>query len=421
MKHSTHKSSSRIEKDYTISQNDDDDESEDDNGDYAVPASRNYELSRDRITFDIIIGEGQFGDVYRGTYRNPSNELIPVAIKTCKSSSDIADRLTFLQEAYVMQQFDHKHIIKLIGMCSSSPFWIVMELARFGQLRSFLQVNKSQIKTYTLLLYSYQLSTALSYLEARRFVHRDIAARNILVSSCDCIKLADFGLSRTVQESSYYISSKGKLPIKWLAPESISLKCHTLASDVWMFACCVWEIFMYGEKPFRGVKNNEVLSRIESGDRLRLPDQCPPNLYSLMCQCWSYDPSRRPNFSEIKKTLEVILEDELSSESRAAHERLKENPKYRSSNDINDGKTSYSQIPRSHVYDTPPNTIKRQELPNTVPIAPSTYIVAPNPQVLARLLNENQLSMPPAWAYTAPASPSNTMIAVIDDEVNICS
>ena len=119
--------------------------------------------------------------------------------------------------------------------------------------------------------------------------------------------------------------------------------------------------------------------------------------------------------------LEVILEDELSSESRAAHERLKENPKYRSSNDINDGKTSYSQIPRSHVYDTPPNTIKRQELPNTVPIAPSTYIVAPNPQVLARLLNENQLSMPPAWAYTAPASPSNTMIAVIDDEVNICS
>ena len=77
----------RIEIDST--RNQDHDESEDENGDYAVPARRTYELSRDRITFDKIIGEGQFGDVYRGTYRNPSNELIPVAIKTCKSSQTL--------------------------------------------------------------------------------------------------------------------------------------------------------------------------------------------------------------------------------------------------------------------------------------------------------------------------------------------
>ena len=64
---------------------------------------------------------------------------------------------------------------------------------------------------------------------------RDIAARNILVSSDDCVKLADFGLSRWVEESSYYKASKGVLPIKWMAPESINYRRFTTASDVWMF------------------------------------------------------------------------------------------------------------------------------------------------------------------------------------------
>ena len=68
------------------------------------------------------------------------------------------------------------------------------------------------------------------------FYHcRDIAARNVLVSSHDCVKLADFGLSRWVEDQSYYKASKGKLPIKWMAPESINFRRFTTASDVWMF------------------------------------------------------------------------------------------------------------------------------------------------------------------------------------------
>ena len=64
---------------------------------------------------------------------------------------------------------------------------------------------------------------------------RDIAARNVLVASADSVKLADFGLSRWVEEQSYYKATAGKLPIKWMAPESINFKRFTAASDVWMF------------------------------------------------------------------------------------------------------------------------------------------------------------------------------------------
>lgn len=135
-----------------------------------------------------------------------------------------------------MQQFDHQHIIKLIGVCTESPIWIVMELAKFGELRAYLQNNKHRLDLASLLLYAFQLSTALSYLESKKFVHRDIAARNVLVSSHTCVKLADFGLSRWMgEEQSYYKASKGKLPIKWMSPESINFRRFTTASDVWMF------------------------------------------------------------------------------------------------------------------------------------------------------------------------------------------
>lgn len=71
-----------------------------------------------------------------------------------------------------MQQFDHPHIIRLIGVCSDSPIWIVMELARLGELRAYLKSNSTRLDLAILLLYCFQLSTALSYLESKKFVHR---------------------------------------------------------------------------------------------------------------------------------------------------------------------------------------------------------------------------------------------------------
>lgn len=134
-----------------------------------------------------------------------------------------------------MQQFEHPHIIRLIGVCSEAPIWLVMELAKLGEMRAYLQSNKHRLDLATLLLYTFQLSTALSYLESKKFVHRDIAARNVLVSAHNCVKLADFGLSRWVEDQSYYTASKCKLPIKWMAPESINFRRFTTSSDVWMF------------------------------------------------------------------------------------------------------------------------------------------------------------------------------------------
>jgi focal adhesion kinase 1 len=127
----------------------------DEEGDYSTPTVRNYELHRGQIVLNEIIGIGQFGDVYIGTCRilksaskkDPSNireDVVPVAIKTCKSDVDLKTSEKFLEEAYVMQKFEHPHIIRLIGICSNPPIWIVMELAKLGELRAYLKENSSK-------------------------------------------------------------------------------------------------------------------------------------------------------------------------------------------------------------------------------------------------------------------------------------
>ncbi|CAH2097697.1 unnamed protein product [Euphydryas editha] len=386
----------------------------DDDADYSTPAVRDYELVRNQIELISIIGEGQFGDVHKGKYRVSSSthpslrrqlaqrrgaegaeggggDSLPVAVKTCKLDADLDTAEKFLEEAYIMQQFSHPHIIGLVGVCSTPPIWIVMELATLGEMRAYLQQNAHRLETCTLVLYIYQLSTALSYLESKKFVHRDIAARNVLVSTPTCVKLADFGLSKMVEDKSYYKASRGKLPIKWMAPESINFRRFTSASDVWMFGVCMWEILMLGVKPFSGVKNNDVIGKLENGERLALPPRCPPRLYSVMSRCWAYEPSQRPTAHQLKETLLEILQEERNT---AWDTMRREN----------------RRVAAASWGDEPPPKPSRPATNLTGATegsAPQTYIVAQSPQVLAQLLRDNPCADP--HAYTTPASVFNTL------------
>ncbi|XP_026750558.2 focal adhesion kinase 1 isoform X7 [Galleria mellonella] len=390
----------------------------DDDADYSTPAVRDYELVRNQIELTGIIGEGQFGDVHKGTCKvtsanHPSlrrqlalqkqqgrsttgEYVLPVAVKTCKMDADLDTAEKFLEEAYIMQQFSHPHIIGLVGVCSSPPIWIVMELATLGEMRAYLQQNARRLEICTLVLYIYQLSTALSYLESKKFVHRDIAARNVLVSTPTCVKLADFGLSKMVDDKSYYKASRGKLPIKWMAPESINFRRFTSASDVWMFGVCMWEILMLGVKPFIGVKNNDVIGKLENGERLALPAGCPPRLYSVMSRCWAYEPSQRPTAHHLKETLFEILQEERSS---AWDTMRRENRRVAAASWGDEPPPKPSRPHANHNLAAVDSTSVQ-----AAGAAPQTYIVAQNPLVLAHLLRENQSRAIDPQAYTTPAS-----------------
>uniref|UniRef100_A0A8C1X7U0 non-specific protein-tyrosine kinase n=1 Tax=Cyprinus carpio TaxID=7962 RepID=A0A8C1X7U0_CYPCA len=278
--------------------------------DTPVPTCK-FSISRNDIVLGRILGEGFFGEVHDGIYKR---ERVNVAVKTCKDcSADVKEK--FMSEALIMKKLDHPHIVRLIGIIEEDPVWIVMELYQHGELGNYLSENKHKLTTVTLILYSLQISKALAYLEGINMVHRDIAVRNVLVAKPDCVKLGDFGLSRYIEEEEYYKASVSRLPIKWMAPESINFRRFTSASDVWMFAVCMWEIMSGGQQPFFWLENKDVINQLEQGVRLPKPEQCPPTLYSLMTRCWAYSPGERPSFAELVCKLRYVT-DALDQRAR---------------------------------------------------------------------------------------------------------
>ncbi|XP_059374437.1 protein-tyrosine kinase 2-beta-like isoform X3 [Carassius carassius] len=280
-----------------------------------------FSISRNDIVLGRILGEGFFGEVHDGIYKS-KGERVNVAVKTCKDcSADVKEK--FMSEAMIMKNLDHPHIVRLIGIIEEDPVWIVMELYQYGELGIYLMENKHKLSTLMKILYCLQISKALAYLEGVNMVHRDIAVRNVLVAKPDCVKLGDFGLSRYIEEEEYYKASVSRLPIKWMAPESINFRRFTSASDVWMFAVCMWEIMSGGQQPFFWLENKDVINQLEQGVRLPKPEQCPPTLYSLMTRCWAYSPRERPSFAELVCKLNDVhnMEKEVESEEQRGRSR----------------------------------------------------------------------------------------------------
>ncbi|XP_063156524.1 protein-tyrosine kinase 2-beta isoform X5 [Candoia aspera] len=285
--------------------------------------AQQFVISREDVSLGRILGEGFFGEVYEGVFTNENGDRVSVAVKTCKKDCTAENKEKFMSEAVLMKKMNHPHIVKLIGITEEEPTWIVMELYPYGELGHYLEQNKANLKVQTLILYTLQICKAMAYLEGNNCVHRDIAVRNVLVASPESVKLGDFGLSRYIEDDEYYKASVTRLPIKWMAPESINFRRFTSASDVWMFAVCMWEILSYGKQPFFWLENKDVIGVLEKGDRLPKPDACPPILYALMTRCWDYDPNDRPKFKELVCSLSDIyqMEKEIAQEQEKNNRR----------------------------------------------------------------------------------------------------
>nr|XP_020474439.1 tyrosine-protein kinase SYK isoform X2 [Monopterus albus] len=259
---------------------------------------------------DGELGSGNFGTVMKGIYKMRKTEK-PVAVKILKNDdNNPAVRDEMLREANVMQQLDNPYIVRMIGICEAENLMLVMELAELGPLNKFLQKNRqTSIKNITELVH--QVSMGMKYLEEHNFVHRDLAARNVLLVTQHYAKISDFGLSKAVAEDQNYYKAKGhgKWPVKWYAPECINYLKFSSKSDVWSFGVLMWEAYSYGQKPYKGMKGNDVMQMIESGKRMDAPGNCPPEMFDLMRTCWTYKADERPGFAVVEPRLREYYYD----------------------------------------------------------------------------------------------------------------
>ncbi|OWA49885.1 Fibroblast growth factor receptor 3 [Hypsibius exemplaris] len=307
-----------------------------------------WELPRSRIEIGEVLGRGAFGEVFKAKIMgsilvNTEHSTVEkhlnfiVAIKLLPAHADGREKDAFLQEIQIMKDIGyHRHIVSLIGCCiESDPIFLVEEYCPLGDLRLYLSSQRQAVMTYSatdsgigengiistitlsdLLSYARQIAIGMEYIHRKGYVHRDLAARNILLFNRTHVKIGDFGLTRYIYEDRIYVvQNAGRLPVKWMAIESIFDLTFTSASDVWAFGVVLFELITLGGTPYPTINNKDLLNELKNGYRMECPDNCPTNLYALMRRCWQVNPERRPAFAELQSELERMLESSAGSES----------------------------------------------------------------------------------------------------------
>lgn len=281
---------------------------------------RDVMVDRHKVALGKTLGEGEFGAVMEGQL-NQDDSILKVAVKTMKiaicTRSELED---FLSEAVCMKEFDHPNVMRLIGVCFQgseregfpAPV-VILPFMKHGDLHSFLLYSRLGdqpvfLPTQMLVKFMADIASGMEYLSTKRFIHRDLAARNCMLNENMSVCVADFGLSKKIYNGDYYRQGRiAKMPVKWIAIESLADRVYTSKSDVWSFGVTMWEIATRGQTPYPGVENSEIYDYLRQGNRLKQPVDCLDGLYALMSRCWELNPRDRPSFSELREDLENAL------------------------------------------------------------------------------------------------------------------
>uniref|UniRef100_A0A183BJD7 Tyrosine-protein kinase receptor n=1 Tax=Globodera pallida TaxID=36090 RepID=A0A183BJD7_GLOPA len=285
------------------------------------------QIPRHFLRLEKSIGHGAFGEVFEGYLQDSAGSSTKVAIKSLpvESARDFGD--DFETEARLLSQFKHENIVNFFGVSfEQQPKFIVLEFLEGGDLKKFLRENRPRpdtdpttLKMADLLSAASDVARGCEHLEATRFVHRDIAARNCLLTAKigrRVVKIADFGMARDIYRNDYYRKGgKAFLPVRWMPPESFLDGLFTSKTDVWAFGVLLWEIFSLGYIPYSGRENHEVMRLIVAGDRLDPPIGVPSELYDIMLCCWNTDAEKRPSFADLVALFDALLKRvDLTSE-----------------------------------------------------------------------------------------------------------
>ncbi|KAM6916676.1 tyrosine-protein kinase Mer [Xenentodon cancila] len=286
-------------------------------------------ITRNLLSIGKVLGEGEFGSVVEGHLRKLDSTSEKVAVKTMKLDSFSQREIEeFLNEAACMKDFNHPNVIRLLGVClevASGHFpkpMVILPFMKYGDLHSFLlrsRLGDSPIflPTQTLLKFMVDIALGMEYLSGRNFLHRDLAARNCMLRDDMTVCVADFGLSKKIYSGDYYRQGRiAKMPVKWIAVESLADRVFTVKSDVWAFGVTMWEIATRGMTPYPGVQNHEIYDHLVEGHRLKQPPDCLDELYEIMYSCWRADPVDRPLFPQLRAMLEKITEKLPESSSK---------------------------------------------------------------------------------------------------------
>ncbi|XP_076311733.1 inactive tyrosine-protein kinase 7-like isoform X1 [Tachypleus tridentatus] len=291
--------------------------------------SKRSRSSYDRLQFPrhdlqtvMLLGRGEFGDVFlakaRGIRDSESETLVMVkALHT----RDENDHFEFKREMDIFHKLNHQNVVKLLGLCRDvEPFLMIVEYSDWGDLKQFLLATRKdtarkgpkppQLSTSQIMAICHQVALGMENLSNHRFVHKDLATRNCLITSRLEVKISSPSLSRDTYAQEYSRYQFKNIPLRWAPAEAVLEDEWSTKSDVWSFAVFTWEVFMQAELPFAN-KGDDVILRLLRSHELHWnpPEGSPQSLWNLLFSCWNLSPKDRPTFSEIAMHIGEIKVD----------------------------------------------------------------------------------------------------------------
>ena len=183
-----------------------------------------------------------------------------------------------------------------------------------GDLKQFLLASRPEIQRIPPLTVIQkigmcnQVALGMEYLSNERFVHKDLAARNVLLTSRLELKISSLALSRDLYVNEYIVKNQTVIPLRWLSPEAALEADYSTKSDVWAYGVYVWEVFHLGALPHKTRTDEELIRALKGGDvTLETSEQCPNEILDLIRKCMSESPKDRPLFTDIcNKMVELV-------------------------------------------------------------------------------------------------------------------
>lgn len=283
------------------------------------PCETNWEeFPYENIKLLNELGSGAFGVVYKGELVQESGKILPCAVKALKPSATKVEIKDLYNELEIMVNVGHHpNLVNLIGACTQDDhLLVIIELAENGCLLDFLKKSREQIGNNTTSGLTEDMKTSvavdvargMAHLASCRCIHRDLAARNVLLGKDYVAKVSDYGMARDVYEQLMYKKeTQGKLPLKWMAIESLETYTFTMESDVWAYGVLLWEIESGGLKPYAGLSAVDLIEQLKKGYRMEKPNGCSDKMYQVMRDCWNANPNMRPTFDELIVRLESTI------------------------------------------------------------------------------------------------------------------
>ena len=319
---------------------------------HRLPFDDTRHFDRDAFEPIEILGNGNFGTVYKGILKQVPgvHSDITIAIKTINYDGE-DERRDFLNEIKIMGYVEpHHNLVSMIGFCKEvkddAKMWLLLEYCQHGELQKYLAKNQKnilqeafennscystepQLNSKYLIRWAYDISKGMEYLNEKKIMHGDLAARNIMLTekphkngTAIVAMVADFGLSKNFcgKEAKYVKSMRLTIPWRWMAIEFLNEGYFTLTSDVWSFGVVVWELMSFGKQPYGFLEPDEVIENLVVGNYLPCPEDVNKikgwsarQFYHEVTQrCFVPEPENRANFFEIRKIIENYLSSEES-------------------------------------------------------------------------------------------------------------